>query len=389
MSGARCCDACCFPGDHRRSSAALGAPDAGNGRRCRCSSKALAHLGMVWVGLSFGLWNIVAETVLNEGVPAIVFGTYRAAGATPLLFLLAFATEDVPTPSQISGREALQLIALGFTNGIGDTGTFLIGLQLTTPDVAAISAPLSPIVCCVMAVLVRLEIINWPKAFGIVLGVGGSAVMLNFGGKGQQHAKNMTLGLIVLAGGLFCGAAAVLQQKPLYRRFGPATMTAYSFLASSCFFGLTSAAFYRESGDYSWAWASQTNVLVVCYAISVCSFINYATMCFANRHLDATLITMYAPVQTVVTVFIQWVRHGGSPAELLRDCGGMALTAVGLWIVSAQQKREDAGELEEEEVEEGGGRGGGHRGQVQGGPGTAKLRTASGGGGGGLTVPLL
>lgn len=215
--GAALCDACLFP-DH-----AEALSGRGRGRRCRCSAVALSHLGMVWVGLSFGLWNIVAETVLNQGVPAIVFGTIRALGATPLLFVLAMATEDCPTPAQIGGRDALQLIALGFTNGIGDTGTFLIGLQLTTPDVAAISAPLSPIVCCVMAVLVRLEIINGPKAIGIVLGVGGSAVMLNLGGQGQQHAENMSLGLVVLAGGLFCGAAAVLQQKPLYTRFGVST----------------------------------------------------------------------------------------------------------------------------------------------------------------------
>jgi len=151
-----------------------------------------------------------------------------------------------------------------------------------------------------MAVAVGLEIINLPKAFGIVLGVGGSAVMLNLGGKGQR-AENLGLGLVVLGLGLLCGAAAVLQQKPLYKKFGPATMTAYSFLASSGFFGLTCAVFYHEPSDWSWAWASQTNTLIVLYAVCVCSFINYATMCFANRHLDATVITMYAPVQTVVT----------------------------------------------------------------------------------------
>jgi drug/metabolite transporter (DMT)-like permease len=305
---------------------------------------------MWWVGLSFGLWNIVAETVLDEGVPAIVFGAYRAVGATPLLFMLALATEDVPRPSELTGREVMQLIALGFTNGIGDTGTFLVGLQLTTPDVAAITAPLAPLVCCILAVCLRLEIINLQKAFGVALGVGGSAVMLNFSSKGQQHAKNMTLGLLVLAGGLLCGSAAVLQQKPLYKRFGPATMTAYSFLASSGFFSLTSAIFYREWRDYNWAWGTQTNVVVVLYAICVCSFVNYATMCFSNRHLDATLIQMYAPVQTVVTVAIQWIRHGGSPRELLRDCGGMVLTAVGLWIVSKQQKKEDAAEEAQEDT---------------------------------------
>lgn len=305
---------------------------------------------MWWVGLSFGLWNIVAETVLDEGVPAIVFGAYRAVGATPLLFMLALATEDVPRPSELTGREVMQLIALGFTNGIGDTGTFLVGLQLTTPDVAAITAPLAPLVCCILAVCLRLEIINLQKAFGVALGVGGSAVMLNFSSKGQQHAKNMTLGLLVLAGGLLCGSAAVLQQKPLYKRFGPATMTAYSFLASSGFFSLTSAIFYREWRDYNWAWGTQTNVVVVLYAICVCSFVNYATMCFSNRHLDATLIQMYAPVQTVVTVAIQWIRHGGSPRELLRDCGGMVLTAVGLWVVSKQQKKEDAAEEAQEDT---------------------------------------
>jgi hypothetical protein len=138
--GAACCDACCFP-----AAAAAAAAQATQHFRersnsissRRCSPVALSHLGMVWVGLSFGLWNVVAETVLNEGVPAIVFGAVRAAGATPLLFLLAAAKEKCPPPTAINGRDALQLVALGFTNGIGDTGTFLIGLQLTTPDVAA------------------------------------------------------------------------------------------------------------------------------------------------------------------------------------------------------------------------------------------------------------
>ena len=90
MSGAQCCDACLFAADARRAAvivAATGGTERSSGvPSCSCcSSKALAHLGMWWVGL-FGLWNIVAETVLDEGVPAIVFGTYRAVGATPLLF---------------------------------------------------------------------------------------------------------------------------------------------------------------------------------------------------------------------------------------------------------------------------------------------------------------
>lgn len=115
-------------------------------------------------------------------------------------------------------------------------------------------------------------------------------------------------------------------------------MTAYSFLASTCFFALTCATFYHKEADYNWAWKDQTNLLIVLYAVCVCSFINYATICFANGHLDATVITMYAPVQTVVTVAIQFVRNGGSPSELLRDCAGMLVTTFGIWLVAKQPK---------------------------------------------------
>jgi len=37
-------------------------------------------------------------------------------------------------------------------------------------------------------------------------------------------------------------------------------------------------------------------------------------------------------------VTIQWFRHGGSPSEMLRDFGGLMLTAVGLWLVARQPK---------------------------------------------------
>ena len=259
----------------------------------RWGSVAWAHIGMVWVGLSFGVWNVLANEVLKErGVPAIVFGFIRAAGSTPLLYMLALWTESVPAPSSIAPRDALQLVLLGFTNGIGDTGTFLLGLQMTSPDIAAVFQPVTPIVCCAMAIAVGLEGMSARKAVGIALGVAGACAMLNVGN--LSHAHNAVAGDLVLFGGVLCGAAAVLQQKPLHARFSPVTMTAYSFVASTILFGVVCLFFYRQPADWNWAWGSTDNLLVVCYAIIVCSFVNYATMCFANRHLDGTVITMYA-----------------------------------------------------------------------------------------------
>ena len=79
----------------------------------------LAHIAMWFVSATFSVWNVVAHDALAGGAPAIVLGCMRAAGATPLLFILAFAIEGpVPTPQSIPRCDMFQLAALGFTNGV-------------------------------------------------------------------------------------------------------------------------------------------------------------------------------------------------------------------------------------------------------------------------------
>eukprot|EP00747_Dinoflagellata_sp_TGD_P181493 gnl/TRDRNA2_/TRDRNA2_35355_c0_seq1.p1 gnl/TRDRNA2_/TRDRNA2_35355_c0~~gnl/TRDRNA2_/TRDRNA2_35355_c0_seq1.p1 ORF type:complete len:374 (-),score=30.08 gnl/TRDRNA2_/TRDRNA2_35355_c0_seq1:65-1186(-) len=302
----------------------------------------LAHVAMISVGCTFGFWNVLADSVLNEpctirGVAeqpctsiALTLGFIRALGATPLLFALSSQLEKVPLPQDLPWRDRAQLAALGVTNGIGDAGVFLVGLQLTSPTVAAFFQPVTPVVCCTFAVILGLERISLRKVAGVCLGVAGACCMLDF--KNASDAHNQLLGDLVLAVGICFGAAVVLQQKPLYVRYGPGTITAYSFAVSASLFALICAALYPGAEYWAWITASGYNAFAIAYAVIICSFCNYYLMCFANRHLDATVITMYAPVQPVVTVLIQWLHKGNVPS--IMDALTLLLTGLGLYLVT-------------------------------------------------------
>ena len=83
----------------------------------------------------------------------------------------------------------------------------------------------------------------------------------------------------------------------------------------------------------SWDWILDgDNAIVVAYAVVVCSFVNYYLLCYANRYLDATVVTLYAPVQPVITIILQYFWHHTGVTVL--DMVSIVLTGAALVLVS-------------------------------------------------------
>lgn len=125
---------------------------------------------------------------------------------------------------------------------------FFLGLQRTSANIAAIFQPLSPVVVVALALIFRMERLDWRKGLGILLGVGGAAVMI---GSGILHGgQSSVLGLIFLCANLFGANSYLLLMKRTYNLFTPLTLTMYQYFFGSFCTAFASMSCLQDGGAF-------------------------------------------------------------------------------------------------------------------------------------------
>jgi drug/metabolite transporter (DMT)-like permease len=209
---------------------------------------------------------------------------------------------------------------------------FLLGLKLTSANTAAIFQPLSVIVTVAAAVLFRFERLTWRKACGFLLGIGGAVVMAELWKGG--NSKN-GIGVALLTFGTVSSSLYYLLQKPTYHRYEPLTMTAYQYLCGCLCMGLSSLYCTSERAAFEQpGYPGYLTWITLEYAILVASTINYFLMTWANKHIEATMVTVYGLVQPFSTAALAYFALRQSMP--LRELGGAGLVVCGIALVCWQ-----------------------------------------------------
>ena len=146
-----------------------------------------SHLALALAAALFGGLNVVLEVGLRPGSQdgvytkvgrASVFALYRDVGAAVMLFGASriWASAQWRQPEAWvwrTPRLAWMVFACGFF-GIYAQLAFIVGLALTSGNLAALFQPTAPIATVLFGVLVGAERASWAKALAIALGLGGA-----------------------------------------------------------------------------------------------------------------------------------------------------------------------------------------------------------------------
>eukprot|EP00039_Didymoeca_costata_P007679 m.102682 g.102682 ORF g.102682 m.102682 type:complete len:343 (+) comp13778_c0_seq6:355-1383(+) len=315
---------------------------------------ALSHAAMTFAAVSFGGLNIFVEIIsrfhnispFEEYCRLTAFVLYRHVCGGILLSLAAFYSFHGHPSLQVlrTCSPWVYLVLQGFTGVYLGQFLFVIGLGHTSANTAAIMQPLAPVVVVFLGVLLGFEKITFLKCFAILVGVGGSVIMVY--PVIMEPSRGDFLGMIFLIAGVCGNAAYLLLMKQTYSVLPPIVMAALQY-ASACVFtgfsfvpciyhghgkAITHPGVDHDDRDRLMTWVATA------YAIIICSAVNYAFMAAANKFLEASTCGLYGLVQPIATVALSYAIFGD--LVKVHDLIGAVCICLGLILVSRAQLSE-------------------------------------------------
>ncbi|XP_059438953.1 protein WALLS ARE THIN 1-like isoform X2 [Corylus avellana] len=268
--------------------------------------RAKLHIVMTAWQIGYAGNHIILRTALNMGVSKLVFPLYRNIVALLLLAPSAYFLEKDRPP--LTTSLLIQFFLLGFIGITCNQGSYLFGLDNTSPSLASAIENAIPAVTFLMAAALRIEQVNLNRKDGIakVLGtlasVSGASVITFYKGPAiytpdsrlhQSHilvslgddakGKNWTLGCVYLIAHCICWSGWIVLQAPVLKKY-PARLSATSY---SCFFSVLqflAIAAYYEKDPQAWKVHSGAEAFSIFYTILVvagnCGF--SISICSAN-----------------------------------------------------------------------------------------------------------
>ena len=273
----------------------------------RPAPRYLAHAAMVFVTATFSLWNVLGDVVLKRGIDPIVLATYRELGTALLLGLAVSCMRRRAAVPRPDNHQMWLFAACGWAGVYGLQLFYILGLQRTSADTAALFQPLTPVLVVVISAVLGIERLTlwpcgsamarrgWQKLAGVALACGGCALIVGCkggggsggdasgsGSGGGESTRLVGLGCLLVSD---LGAATfIVSQKPLFAAYEPLVVIAASYALGAAAMAATAAV----SVDTAASWRlSPLEAGVVAFVVVVCGALDYALLTWANARCAA------------------------------------------------------------------------------------------------------
>ncbi|KDO71057.1 hypothetical protein CISIN_1g018069mg [Citrus sinensis] len=316
--------------------------------------RAKLHLAMTIFQFGYAGNHVIMRTALNMGVSKLVFPLYRNIIAVIVLVPFAYFLEKKDRPT-LTYSFLLQFFLLGLVGITLNQGSYIFGLDNTSPIFASAVENAVPAVTFIMAVLLRIEQIHLTrkdgiaKVLGTLISVGGASVITLYKGPivyrpnsasdqsqsqmlllGDTKEKNWTLGCICLIGHCLFWSSWIVLQSPVLKKY-PARLSVVSY---SCFFSLmqfSAIGAYFERDSAAWQFHSGWEIFCVFYSGLVASAMSFAVQIWVIDRGGPMFVSAYLPVQTMLVAIMATIALGEE--FYLGGVIGASLIIAGLYLV--------------------------------------------------------
>jgi drug/metabolite transporter (DMT)-like permease len=292
-----------------------------------------AHLALLGANLFYGAGFTVAKTVMPRLVQPFGFILIRVGVVAILFWLSAFGGSRFQAKIE---RRDWPILVLGGLFGVAlNQMLFFYGLNLTTPIHASLIMMSTPLLITLIAAVILKAGMSWQQVLGLLLGIGGAAVLMT---AGKELAATPT----ALRGDLaiFFNAASyaiyLVIIKPLMLRYRPIIVIRWVFL-----FGLLFALPFSwpEFARIPWQQFDASDVAAVAFIVICCTFFTYLWNIYALRLLSPSTAGAYIYLQPLFAAVIAmlWLGERLTAMKLL----AALLIFSGVYLVSFGLRRKE------------------------------------------------
>jgi drug/metabolite transporter (DMT)-like permease len=285
------------------------------------------HAALFTVALLFTANYIISKLGMRELAP-LSFAWLRVAGAALLMLVIA---RNEPKLSREDSWRVAGFAVLGVT--INAT-LFLVGLSMTTVQVAAILITTIPVFVLATAILLGRERATATRIGGITLACIGALLVV--GGESFSGTARSVLGAVLIVINCLSFSLYLVVSKPAMARLSAKVVVARMFaLGSLLILPVAAVPLAREN----WSSISLGAWLALLAVILGPTVAAYLLNAWALRHADSSLVAAYTYVQPVLATILGAIIFG----EVIRPVVVLAALMIfaGVALAGRQSNRTD------------------------------------------------
>ncbi|MDR2628280.1 MAG: DMT family transporter, partial [Dysgonamonadaceae bacterium] len=183
------------------------------------------HLIILVVNVIFALNMSISKSLLPEHIHPAGLTLARIAFACAAFWLTSLFTKK----EKVSLKDIFLLFVCGLCGIAFNQGSFIIGLNMTSPVDASILVTSTPLMVMVFAFFILHEPISLKKAGGVLLGAMGAIMLiLSENHEGQNGSSYLGNSMVIFSG--FIYSIYLVISKPLTQKYSAVTMMKWMFL---------------------------------------------------------------------------------------------------------------------------------------------------------------
>lgn len=239
-------------------------------------------------------FSIIKE-VTPEHVSPAGFVALRVIGATPLLWLAGLFIKEKVAKKDLRRLALLSLFGVSINQSL-----FVRGMALTSPISGAIIMITSPLLVLIIGNLILKEKITWQRISGILIGLGGAALLILSGTISSEKQDNALGDIFIFINAVSWGTFLVLV-KPLMQKYHTITVLKWVFL-----FGMIILIPLGWTGMIDVAWPELTGRtwFGIIFVVVAVTYIAYLMNIYGLKILSPTVVSAYIYLQPLLAAGI-------------------------------------------------------------------------------------
>lgn len=260
------------------------------------STRNWALLGALMVSIIYGVTFTIAKDVMPEFIKPFGFIVLRVGGSALLFWLVALFIKA----EKIALNDFPRIIASAFFGVAFNMLTFFEGLSLTSPIMASVIMVTTPMIVLVLsAIIMKEKILKW-KAFGIVLGLAGTVLLILYG-KSIGNASNAMWGnFLVFVNAVSYGFYLIIVKKLMEK------YNAFSFVKWIYLFGFMMVLPFgwKQVQEIQWEIIPTSIYAKILFVVVISTFLTYLLNLLSMKELKPTIVAVFIYLQPFfATVF--------------------------------------------------------------------------------------
>jgi drug/metabolite transporter (DMT)-like permease len=270
------------------------------------NNKVKAHLALLGANLFYGAGFTIAKNVMPRLIQPLGFIFIRVS-IVMILFWLSY-TGGKGYRTKIL-KQDWPILVLGGLFGVAlNQMLFFQGLNWTFPIHASLIMMSTPLLITIISIIILKQRISTEKYIGLLLGIGGAALLMS-AGKELTLTGNSALGDLLVFLNAASYAIYLVLVKPLMQRYRPIIVIRWVFFFGFLFvlpFG------WPQFAAVDWSLFHVGDYLSVGFIVVCCTFFTYLWNVYALQHLPPSTAGAYIYLQPIFAAVVSVLVLGES-----------------------------------------------------------------------------